>query len=62
MLQKSPVTYKVSLLPDGPARARISGKKKRGPRWPRFKTSLGGGGGALTDQIGGQVNQRVSIF
>jgi hypothetical protein len=25
-------------------------------------TSLGGGGGALTGQIGGQANQRVSIF
>jgi hypothetical protein len=26
------------------------------------KTSIVGGGGALTGQIGGQANQRVSIF
>jgi hypothetical protein len=39
----------------------LAGKKKRGIK-PRFKNLLGGGGGALTGQIGGQANQRVSIF
>jgi len=37
-------------------------KKKRGKGSRAKCTSLGGGGGALTGQIGGQANQRVSIF
>jgi hypothetical protein len=37
-------------------------KKKRDLGSRAKCTSLGGGGGALTGQIGGQANQRVSIF
>jgi hypothetical protein len=59
MLQKSPPTYKIDR--ELPA-ANPAGKKK-GAAWElRLKTSLGGGGGALTGQIGGQADQRVSIF
>ena len=37
-------------------------KKKARYKTALLKTSVGGGGGALTGLIGGQTNQRVMIF